>query len=365
VGRTFPTDRRLAWFLAAAVVLVAVLGAGGVWTLDRAVAAEPTETTSVLRVRTGGDREAGGTVSPLPGVTLAAYTNPANSSPADPDDATVEVARCVADAQGLCDIVFSGTAGPDGENYGKRFWVKQVNVLPDYDPNYVLRTGATGATPAYVTPYSFRTPALVAGRLYTSGSGEFMDSSGVNANNRLASTGTWQSSRLNPALAPQCGLDVALIADWSSSVAVGDPTYSRLKGALDAVVDSLTGTPSRLSYYAFGYTSPLSATDERLSNITTPVGASTAQSAQTLKEHWGRLGCAGRAGCGHPGHHWDAGLRAAMIGPTDYDLAVVLTDGNPTVQGADPGYERHTERRPDRRSSSARVVTRFLTRLPS
>jgi hypothetical protein len=218
VGRTFPTDRRLAWFLAAAVVLVAVLGAGGVWTLDRAVAAEPTETTSVLRVRTGGDREAGGTVSPLPGVTLAAYTNPANSSPADPDDATVEVARCVADAQGLCDIVFSGTAGPDGENYGKRFWVKQVNVLPDYDPNYVLRTGATGATPAYVTPYSFRTPALVAGRLYTSGSGEFMDSSGVNANNRLASTGTWQSSRLNPALAPQCGLDVALIADWSSSV---------------------------------------------------------------------------------------------------------------------------------------------------
>ncbi|WP_125777696.1 VWA domain-containing protein [Antribacter gilvus] len=318
----------------AALTLVIVSGVGALpWVVPPASAAEPTPTTSVIRITTGGDRLANGTVAPLAGVTLVAYRDAANSSPSDPAQATVEVARCVADATGTCDIVIPDTRGPDGANFNKRLWVKQIHSVEGWHPNYTLRTGGNSATPAYVTPYAFRTPALVANTLYRSGSAQFMDSSGVNRNERLASTGTWQKSRNNPALAPQCGLDVALIADWSSSVAVGDPTYSRLKGALDSVVDALTGTPSRMSYFAFGYSSPLSSTNPRLSNLPTPVGVSTAQSAATLKAHWAPWASPGGVSVGTQATNWDAGLYAAMAAPTDYDLAIVITDGNPTVHG--------------------------------
>jgi Prealbumin-like fold domain len=55
------------------------------------------------------------------------------------------------------------------------------------------------------------------------------------------SNGVWQQSRVDPPLPDKCGLRVALIIDWSTSVAGQE---AQLRAAADALVDTLSGTPS-------------------------------------------------------------------------------------------------------------------------
>src|SRR5690606_11074583 len=110
----------------------------------------------------------------------------------------------------------------DGTNGNRQFWVGQQagDVPVGWYTNPSLRTGGTNHPPSNQAPYRFQTPGMIGGQAYTSGDANFMpvgnntsSSSGLNY-----SEGIWQQSRVNPALPAQCGLNVALVMDLSSSM---------------------------------------------------------------------------------------------------------------------------------------------------
>ena len=271
-------------------------------------------TSSVLRVAVGADRTGPGQhdVTGLDGVTLGVYS------------ATGTLVDTCVSTGGVCELVVPDTharAGtvPAGQNYNQRFWIRQANVPTGWYTNPQLRTGGVSASPANVRTYEFQTPALTQ-RTYAPG--DLLSSASMSSSStagELASLGLWQQSRTNPVLTPSCGVGrVAILADWSSSVDVS-PGYPVLRQTLDQVADAFAGTPSFLSFFAFGYQSlPVDHTPFPMS---TPAGV---QAFKDLYKGWGSFGTQGT--------NWDAGLRAvAAVNP---DLVIVLTDGNPTVWGA-------------------------------
>ena len=162
-----------------------------------------TGNNAVISVKVGGDRTSLVAVGPLAGVTLQLYADGATPGAALTDP----WATCVSDAAGDCSFVVPNTQS-GGANFNRRFWIAQTGVPTGWYANPTLGTGSAGAT---ATPYQFRTgTALVAGTTYTS-QGAFMLSTGNT--NATASGGIWQSSRTNPTLPAQCGVDVALILD--------------------------------------------------------------------------------------------------------------------------------------------------------
>lgn len=112
----------------------------------RAVPA-PTASTSVVTVKTGGDRNGDTSVAPLAGVRLGLYAAEDGGTPAF---------TCVSDADGDCSFVVTGTAA-GGANQGRQFWVRQVAAHDGWFVNDTFRTGGT-----VTTPYRFQTPRLEA-----------------------------------------------------------------------------------------------------------------------------------------------------------------------------------------------------------
>ncbi|MFB7101436.1 vWA domain-containing protein [Streptomyces hydrogenans] len=198
-----------------------------------------------------------------------------------------------------------------------RFWVRQ---LPGGAPvgwfvNPSLRTGKGSGSGSVESVYQFRTPALEGGETYSSLT-DFMRSTDWAAVPYVASGGTWQQSRVNPPLPSACGLDVAVVLDLSASVGSALPD---LKAATDRLTDTLTGTPSRLALFSFDRNSPSTGTANHpaLMPVSTKDGA---QAFKDLYQGWA-LGS---------GTNWDQGLNAVAQSAPEYDLVVVLTDGNPT-----------------------------------
>ncbi|MFI8256889.1 vWA domain-containing protein [Streptomyces filamentosus] len=271
----------------------------------------PSAGTSVVTVRTGADREGDADVTPLAGVRLGLYATEEAGEPLGAAWAT-----CTSDAEGDCSFTVPDT-GAGGDNEGSRFWVRQ---LPDGVPagwytNPSLRTGKGSGSGSEESAYQFRTPALEGGRTYTS-TADFMRSTDWAATPYLASTGTWQQSRVNPPLPAACGLDVAVVLDLSSSVGSALP---QLKAATDKLTDTLTGTPSRLALFSFDRNSPSAGT----ANHPDLVPVSTEAGAEEFKELYAGWGLGS-------GTNWDQGLNAVAQADPTYDLVVVLTDGNPT-----------------------------------
>ncbi|MEU3269728.1 hypothetical protein ABZ639_02720 [Saccharomonospora sp. NPDC006951] len=272
-----------------------------------------TQSTSVIAVRTGGDRTGGDTVGGLPGVQLGLFTTDTSDSPVDPGWGV-----CTSDADGDCAFVVPDTAA-GGANNGARFYVKQLSAPPGWYMNSELRTGRGSGSQSEATPYQFQTPPLDGGQTYSS-TGDFMYSHDYST--RTASDGIWQSSRDNPPLPGKCGLDVALVLDLSASVGSSLP---RLKASADTFADSLVGTPSRMSLFSFSGTSPSTGTQNHpeLTSVSTQAGANEFKS---LYRDW-PLGA---------GTNWDQGLYQVAAAAEKYEVVVVLTDGNPTRYG-----ERH------------------------
>ncbi|MET8579089.1 hypothetical protein [Streptomyces sp. NPDC005012] len=294
---------RLLRVLTGAAALVTLLGAAP----PEVPPAEPG--TSVVTVKTGGDRVADSVVGPLAGVRLALFAS---------EDATTPVnttwAVCTSDADGDCNFVVPDT-GDGGANEGARFWVRQVGVPDGWYTNPTLRTGAGSGSGSFASPYRFQTPALEDGEVYSSTS-DFMYSTDYATSPYLASGGIWQQSRINPELPEDCGLDIALVLDLSASVGSALPD---LKAAADGFTDALTGTPSRLALFSFDRTSPSTGTTNHpeLVPVSTEAGA---EEFKSLYADW-TLGS---------GTNWDQGLYAVAKAEQRYDAVVVLTDGNPT-----------------------------------
>ncbi|QXQ25629.1 prealbumin-like fold domain-containing protein [Streptomyces albidoflavus] len=313
-----PHRRRAAVAVRALVALTALLCTTGLapaatsGPAARAAVAEvppPTATTSVVTVRTGGDRTADAEVGPLAGVTLGLFADEGATEPVDPDWGV-----CVSDADGDCSFTVPGT-GPGGPNEGAVYTVRQIAAPSGWYTNPELRTGPGSGSGSLSPAYAFPTPELEGGQTYSSTS-DFMYSTEYRESPFTASTGIWQQSRNNPPLNGACGIDVALVLDLSASVGSALP---QLKDAADQFTDALAGTPSRLSLFSFDRNSPSTGTE----NHPEPTSVSTQAGADAFKSLYADWDLGS-------GTNWDQGLYAVAKAPNRYDLTVVLTDGNPT-----------------------------------
>ena len=279
-----------------------------------------TGNNAVITVSTGGDQISEVAVGPLAGVTLQLYNG--TTSPTTP--VTDSWATCVSDADGDCSFVVPNTQGL-GANRDRRFWIVQTGAPTGWYTNPQLGTGSSGST---LTDYSFRTGTrLRAGSTYTSGV-DFMI--GTGNTNAQASGGIWQTSRDNAPLPTDCGIDVALVLDLSGSV---QPILSDLKTVSTNFVDQLRGTASAVGVFTFSSRAPAEGNpDVEL----TPV--STADSAQIVKDQINAYTAGG-------GTNWDEGIYRVAASVDDYDLAIVLTDGNPTFYGDAEGPGNYTRLR--------------------
>lgn len=318
-----------------------------------AVGAESTS-PAVIVVKVGGDRQQDGTVSGAPGVELSLFnagtgnSGDANSSRQGDAGPRYEYpwATCVSDAEGLCRFEIplrGGEPSQTGVPADTRFWVQQTGTDPQgWYSNRVARLGGFGASPEYSWEYRFRTgKELRAGVTYWSDAvptaeqardadDGFMSNrsdsvqEGAPYQNISRSTGVWNQSRANPSLEKTyCGLDIALVVDTSGSL--NQPGIWETRKAIAGFVDALEGTPSHLSLFSFSSDSPGAGA----SNAPDHYPVATAEQAAVFKALSAKWTANG-------GTNWDRGLAAAANSSNHYDLAIMLTDGNPTMFGTHP-----------------------------
>ncbi|MEO1059053.1 MAG: DUF5979 domain-containing protein, partial [Actinomycetota bacterium] len=118
----------------------------------------------------------------------------------------------------------------------------------------------------------------------------------------------------------KCGLNIALIFDQSGSIGSQQP---QVQTAAVEFVQDLTGTPTEIATFTFSTNSPRnnggSQNRPALISIADPVGAN-----QVIANINGLSDPGG-------GTNWDAALRQVANAAPFYDLAIMLTDGNPTA----------------------------------
>lgn len=286
---------------------------------------------ATIEVQVGGDRSGLTTVLGLEGVTLQLWNS--NSGGTAPSSQRNESwATCVSDATGLC-MFEVPIAGSGGAGTSFRPWVVQPQdgVPSGWFTNLTLRTGGASADSSEATPYRFRLGGnLVAGTTYRStvtGTNGFMLSENQGSSpTRAASGGIWQQSRNNPVLPAQCGLDMALVLDFSKSVENAGEV-ANLKQAAGTITDSLVGTQSRAALFSFSTTSPGTAeTGPTKLNQPSLTSVSTQAQANTFKAQWTNWDATG-------GTNWDRALATVAQASAEYDVVVVITDGNPTFYG--------------------------------
>lgn len=126
---------------------------------------------------------------------------------------------------------------------------------------------------------------------------------------------------MNPTLPTSCGLSVALVLDLSGSVS-GQETA--LKGAADVLVNALQGTPSRMSLFSFSTGSPAVNASQNYPALTSVATAAQGTAFKARYASWTASG----------GTNWDVGLTAVANAADVPDVAIVITDGNPTFYGS-------------------------------
>ncbi|MFJ4435799.1 VWA domain-containing protein [Streptomyces sp. NPDC088923] len=273
----------------------------------------PSPTTSVVTVKTGGDRSSDQAVAALAGTRLGLYTTASGGA---------LVGECVSDGDGDCSFVVPGT-NTGGANAGRRLWVRQIAAPGGWYENPQLRTGGSATT-----PYRFQTPALRPDTTYSStdnGVNGFMVSSG--ASNQSASGGTWQQSRNNPALPDRCGLKVALVMDLSGST---QGSVRALKSAANTFVDALQGTPSSMARFTFSSFSPAERGGPNAPQLASVSTTADATAFKNTYASWNESTAQGST-------NWDRALYVPALAAEQYDLAVVITDGMPTRYGTESG----------------------------
>ncbi|WP_166848387.1 VWA domain-containing protein [Isoptericola sp. BMS4] len=310
--------------VAAAAVTAALVAGGAGLTLVAAPVATaevpaPAGDESVVTVSVGSDRTGTRDVAPLPGVELGLFAAAGDADPVDPT-----WGLCTSDADGDCSFVVPDT-GDGGANAGAQYVVEQVSAPAGWYTNPTLRVGNGSGSESVAQDYVFTTPALAGGETYSStdGSIDFMFGAASSSQPRTDSEGVWQQSRTNPELAPQCGADIALLLDFSSSLG---SQVDDLKAATDSIADALVGTPSNLAVFSFDSYSPSSGSDGNHPDL---VSVATQQGADEFKAQYADWTTGS-------GTNWDQGLWAVAQADPDYELVIMITDGNPTRFSADP-----------------------------
>jgi hypothetical protein len=290
--------------------------------------------SSVITVKVGGVRTSSTQVTPLAGVTLQLHNGGKSNSVGAP--VTDSWGSCTSDAQGDCSFIVPDTA-VGGANYNNRFYIEQTGGAPS---GWYENTTIDTSSDMKDSTYLMRTGAeLWAGKTYTSTADFPITPSGGRSSN-----GIWAESLANPALPPQCGINAAIIMDLSASVNLGGPGGSsalpQLKAAASGLTDALGGTNSQVALFTFGTHAPAQFpmnANRPLTPVSTTAGAAKVDSWINGIAIPGTGGDAGGIGSVEA-TNWDQGLYqvAQQQSTTDsklYDLAIIITDGNPTRFG--------------------------------
>lgn len=127
----------------------------------------------------------------------------------------------------------------------------------------------------------------------------------------------------------QCGVNVALLVDLSTSVRQTSGAQTQVRNAAAGVVDALTGTPSQVAIHTFGTKSPAPETANTnlgLTSVATSADAAPVRAkAQSLS-----------TGPGDDGTwytNWDDGLWKLQPMSSQLDAVIMITDGMPTRYG--------------------------------
>ncbi len=286
---------------------------------------------ATIRVFKGGDRESAG-CSPttttsncrdnpatgLPGAEFAAYARGSSQTNSVPSGAPV--ATCTTDAAGLCDLHVDSALGPRYvvvETAAPAGWRKidQVALGGAFDSGtpraYRWNVGVRSGSVTVVPETEIRN---VTGQ----------DSWGNRRSSPTDPDYQWADARDNvPLPAEKCGLDVAMLFDLSGSIGGNLPL---VKSAANEFVDDLTGTPTNIALFTFSTQSPQNNGDSK----NRPNLVSIADPADATRVKGWINGFSGASG----GTNWDAGLRR-VAAAEQYDVLIVLTDGNPTAWEGD------------------------------
>jgi hypothetical protein len=277
----------------------------------------------VITVTAGGDRTGDTSVSGLSGVRFDFYAGVGGTAPSG-----TPVASCVTLADGRCSVDVPARGGGTGSSLAG-YWVVQAAVPSGWFASPSLDTG--GATSITATNYS----RLFVGNVTANVSVPIPTTN--NASTATARGSVWAASRDNPPLPEKCGLRVALLFDLSGSIG---SNIGLLRSAGTDFVDALTGTPSSVGVYTFASFAPANSTNNSNLGLTS---VSTSESAATVNAKINGL----TVQTTNAGTNWDQGIWQIAADPTDYDVAIVLTDGNPTFYGptaSGPGsYTRFIE----------------------
>ncbi|MCL2803126.1 MAG: VWA domain-containing protein, partial [Micrococcales bacterium] len=120
----------------------------------------------------------------------------------------------------------------------------------------------------------------------------------------------------NPPLPAGCSLNVALVMDYSGSMA----GYERdMTNAADVFVDALTGTDTTFTVYSFSNVSPIPG----MTNRTTPISIRTQAGADQVKATYSGWRATGGTNYGPP-------LRNVINAGNPTDVVIFMTDGAPS-----------------------------------
>ncbi len=314
--------RLRAGLTAAAALALATAGAG-IGLGATAANASPGAPDATITIHAGGDRTSSttantnhtaGTVSPLDHVTFSVS---GGNLPAAEECTTGEDGA----SAGECSVTVPGGSGSSGD-----YTVRRISVPSGWFADDHLGAGLVGP-PNTVTSMAYN-PFTV-----HVGVGAHVNAPFAATNNTGLTTrsGVFALSRDNPPLENGCGLRIALLFDLSSSITSPTNFLPEYKRAGVAFVNALRGTDSSVAVFTFGTTAPAPNT-MGTNNATLPLTPIADSPTITTKIN----------GLGVPSAsytNWDQGIwqivqsNSALPASGRYQVAIVLTDGDPTKYG--------------------------------
>lgn len=280
--------------------------------------AGPATTVPNNRVRivvsAGGDRtNPGDLVAPLAGAQFAAWVGDNTSPWALPADDSSFAAWCTTDATGTCHMQVTAGASVAG------YRVAQIAAPANFSIVQQLATSDDLLSAGTPSPYRFFVPDTTGGTVTAPPAG-----SGLRT-----SAGDWMSRRNNPGVPPQCGLDIGVLVDLSSSVNQTPGAITSIRDSLESSIDLLHGTGSRMAIHTFSTSSPSPGAANTNLGLTPISGTGPGSGYQTLVDK-----AAGLSSGGGQYTNWDRGLWSFANIAADLDVVMVLTDGVPTAYGS-------------------------------
>ena len=273
---------------------------------------------ATIRVQKAGVRKGNSSsqgASGLQGAVFEAYAD--GTSQTQQYDPTKLEATCTTDAAGNCDLLVDSAKGP-------RYVVVEKSAPAGWRK---IDQIALGAYDASGTPRNYWWNVGVrAGQTTLVPRTEIRNVSGQNSwpdrpNSPSTPAYQWADALDNvPLPAAKCGLSIAMLFDQSGSIGSNLPL---VKDAAKQFVDELTGTPTSIALFTFSTDSPQNTGGSQ--NRPALVSIADAAGANQVKGYINGFSAA------NGGTNWDAGLRRVANASQQYDVLIVLTDGNPTA----------------------------------